>query len=100
MRADGHDGLQSLSLRQAISCTNPKMCDANPRRKASQDGGTQRARQRDEEGCLLHSQHSLFCGFVQRQRGNKTRNVCLHVCSCRQIETSLFVAEITNHLQT
>lgn len=66
--------------------------------KPFRGGGIQKCRWKDEEGCLLHSQHSLFCGFVQRHRGNKTRNVCLHVCSRTQTEISRSIAEITDHL--
>lgn len=75
MRTDLDDGLQSLSLGQASNGTNPSICGASPRRKPLRGGGTQKVVGYGK-GCLLHS---LCCGFVQRQRGNKTRNVCLLV---------------------
>jgi len=82
---DLDDGLQSLTLGQATNCTNPPICGASPRRKPLRSGRMQKAGKYGE-ACLLHS---LCCGIVKRQRGNKPRNVCLLVSSCRYIKIPL-----------
>lgn len=65
-------GLQSLSLSQALSCTNPMICDANPRRKASQ-GWWDTKVQKEGRGGLFSAQLAQFFLGLCSEAGEATK---------------------------